>query len=54
MAAVEPGHYDFSPREALRLTSLASVSFSERRILDLELDEGGLFAMVEEMMAGWR
>ena len=54
MAVVEPGHYDFSPREALRLTSLASVSFSERRILDLELDEGELLAMVEEMMTGWR
>lgn len=54
MAVVEAGHCDFPPREALRLTSLASVSFSERRTLDLELDEGGLFAMVEGMTVGLR
>jgi len=52
--AVGAGHCDFPPREALRLTSSASVSFLERRTLDLELAEGGLFAMVEGMMTGWR
>ena len=51
---VEAGHCDFPLREALRLTSLAFVSFSERRTLDLELDEQGMFAMAEGMMAGWR
>ena len=54
MAVVEAGHCDFPLIEALRLTSLAFVSFSERRTLDLELDEGGLFVMVEGMTAGWR
>ena len=54
MAVVEAGHCDFPPREVLRLTSSASVSFSERRTLDLELDEQGMFATAEGMMAGWR